>query len=102
MSSLFILMTLIFALSLPATLGEAKEKHHKKGFKCEENVTLTEEQKQKLDGLVDELYEKKKEIFETAGEYGVISEEQKDKHIELMNKKKMKKAKNKWCQDKTE
>lgn len=106
-SSFFILMALTFALLLPTTLAEAKDKHHmKKGYmyKCEEQVTLTEKQKKKLDKLFDELYEHKKEIFETVEDYGIISEEQKDKHIELMNEhtEKMKKSKDNWCQDKTE
>ncbi|MFA8438185.1 DUF2680 domain-containing protein [Pueribacillus sp. YX66] len=98
-----IIVPLIFTMLYQATPIEAKDKHHLKNYKCVENVTLTKKQKKKLDKLFDELYEHKKEIFETVEDYGMISEEQKDKHIELIEEhtEKMKKTKDKWCQDKT-
>lgn len=72
-----------------------------KKFECEENVTLSKKQQKHLDRIFDDLSAKKIELFEAVEEYGIISKEQKEKHIHMVEKKteKMKKMKNEWCQD---
>lgn len=100
---IFSIFTLLVVLQFQGTFVEAKEesKHHMKKFECEENVTLSKKQQKHLDRIFDDLSAKKIELFEAVEEYGIISKEQKEKHIHMVEKKteKMKKMKNEWCQD---
>lgn len=101
---IFGMISLVFAFALLAAPAEAKDKHHMKLVECEEKAALTKKQQKHFERLFDELFDKKKEIFETAEAYGILSKEQKEKHIEMMKKhaKHMKKNMTKRCKDKNE
>ncbi len=53
---------------------------------CGENVKLTKAQEKKLDKLYDKLYKVKKELVESKAQAGILSVEQKDRHLEMLKK----------------
>lgn len=54
--------------------------------KCMEKANLTDEQKQKLGELHDKLYNDKAELIEAMEEYGMVTKEQKERHLKIMKK----------------
>lgn len=101
MLKMAVISLLVFTLVVPG-IGFAEESssdsmHH--GEKKCANVELSREQQQHLDELHKKLFKDKKELVKTLAEYGVITKQQKEKHLKWM-KKHLQKAKGNpdfWC-----
>ncbi len=95
-------IAMIFTLVIPHG-AQAIKKYEHKNIDCAKNVELTKKEKQHLNKLFHELYKDKVKIYEALEKYEILSKQQKEKHIQLMNKqmKEAKKAKNNWCKEKS-